>query len=255
MKLPYEYEVRFYEDIVDTSSSGLGFQAKPVNFTLWNKTLDQPADFLYIEKYQIVEEDTLLHDFWVLPKITFEPEPNRNIFGLGHQFMINPGSIDTTVSGFDEIITIGDVPIIPPGAGDVQGYYTSLPFSENDVYRFSVAEGRLDSELEKEELGRIAVVPNPYVVAAEWEPRVNFTSGRGPRKIDFIHLPKQCTIRVYTISGYLVDTIYHDEPMEDGAESWNLVSKDGMDIAYGVYIYHVDAPGVGEHIGKFAVIK
>jgi len=28
-----------------------------------------------------------------------------------------------------------------------------------------------------------------------------------------------------------------------------------MDIAYGIYLYHVDAPGVGEHIDKFAVIK
>jgi hypothetical protein len=28
-----------------------------------------------------------------------------------------------------------------------------------------------------------------------------------------------------------------------------------MDAAYGVYIYHVDAPNVGEHIGKFALIK
>ena len=36
---------------------------------------------------------------------------------------------------------------------------------------------------------------------------------------------------------------------------WDLVSKDGMDIAFGVYIFHVDAPGIGEKIGKFAIIK
>jgi len=34
-----------------------------------------------------------------------------------------------------------------------------------------------------------------------------------------------------------------------------LVSKDGMDIAYGLYIYHIDAPDIGEKISKFAVIK
>ena len=38
-------------------------------------------------------------------------------------------------------------------------------------------------------------------------------------------------------------------------ESWNLLTKDNLSLAYGVYIYHVDAPGIGEHIGKFAVIK
>ena len=31
--------------------------------------------------------------------------------------------------------------------------------------------------------------------------------------------------------------------------------SDRMDIAYGLYIYHVESPGVGEHTGKFAVIK
>jgi len=28
-----------------------------------------------------------------------------------------------------------------------------------------------------------------------------------------------------------------------------------LDIAYGVYLYHIDAPGIGERTGKFAVIK
>jgi hypothetical protein len=32
-------------------------------------------------------------------------------------------------------------------------------------------------------------------------------------------------------------------------------NKDGNEIPYGVYIYHVEAPGVGEKVGKFAVIK
>jgi hypothetical protein len=53
----------------------------------------------------------------------------------------------------------------------------------------------------------------------------------------------------------LVDRIEHDNSVHDGMAPWDLRSKDGQDIAYGVYIYHVQAPGVGEKIGKFAVIK
>jgi len=34
-----------------------------------------------------------------------------------------------------------------------------------------------------------------------------------------------------------------------------MLSQDNLSIAYGVYIYQVDAPGVGKKIGKFAVIK
>ena len=62
-------------------------------------------------------------------------------------------------------------------------------------------------------------------------------------------------IRIYTIRGYLVDTIEYHGSADYGAVSWDLVSKDGMDIAYGIYIYHVEAPGIGEKIGRFAVIK
>ena len=81
------------------------------------------------------------------------------------------------------------------------------------------------------------------------------TVGRGERRIFFIHLPRKCSIRVYTLSGHLVQTIEHDSSIDDGQEPWNLVSRDGMDIAYGIYAFHVDAPGVGETVGKFAIMK
>ena len=38
-------------------------------------------------------------------------------------------------------------------------------------------------------------------------------------------------------------------------QSPGTLSRDNLDIAYGVYLYHIDAPGIGEHTGKFAVIK
>ena len=52
-----------------------------------------------------------------------------------------------------------------------------------------------------------------------------------------------------------MQTLTHDAAVDDGQEPWNLVSRDGMDVAYGVYIFHVDAPGVGETVGRFALIK
>jgi hypothetical protein len=82
-----------------------------------------------------------------------------------------------------------------------------------------------------------------------------FGAGRGTRKIDFIHLPAKCTIRIFTISGALVKTIEHTNQVLDGSQSWNLVSDDGMDIAYGIYIYHIDAPNIGKKIGRFAIVK
>jgi hypothetical protein len=43
--------------------------------------------------------------------------------------------------------------------------------------------------------------------------------------------------------------------MLDGSESWDLRSKDGLDIAPGIYIFHVDAQDLGEIMGRFAIIK
>jgi hypothetical protein len=132
---------------------------------------------------------------------------------------------------------------------------TTKPFRSGDKFRFSVRGESFSKERAASALDSIAVVPNPYVVTASWEPKSPFRFGRGERRIYFINLPPKCTIRIYTVRGYLVDTIEHDAPLENGAEPWDLVSKDGMDIAYGVYIYQVEAPGIGTHIGRFAVIK
>ena len=93
------------------------------------------------------------------------------------------------------------------------------------------------------------------MAAAEWEQRDPFRTGRGERRITFIHLPAKCTIRIYTVRGYLVETIEHNSSIQDGSETWNLLTKDNQELAYGVYIFHVDAPGVGEKVGKFAIIK
>jgi len=92
------------------------------------------------------------------------------------------------------------------------------------------------------------------VGAASWEP-FSSSVGRGERRLFFIHLPQKCTIRIYTIAGKLVKTLHHETGTDNGQESWNLVSKDGMDVAFGVYIFHVEAKGIGTKTGRFALIK
>ena len=166
---------------------------------------------------------------------------------------------DTLINGSDTTITITTIidtlPIIPPVQGDVFKIAIDRPFSVADVYSFTSIASKINASKAKNQLDKIAVVPNPYVVAASWEPRHIYQSGRGPRKIDFINLPSKCTIKIFTLSGYLVDEIKHDDVFENGSESWNLLSKDGLEIAHGVYLFHVDAGEIGETTGKFAVIK
>jgi len=40
-----------------------------------------------------------------------------------------------------------------------------------------------------------------------------------------------------------------------GFVAWNLRTKDNLEVAPGLFIYQVEAPGIGTSIGKFAIIK
>jgi hypothetical protein len=150
--------------------------------------------------------------------------------------------------------TIADEDQIHPEYGDVFHVAAKKPFRNGEYFEFTSSAQAFDKTLAAGELDDITVVPNPYVGAASWEPASN-TVGRGERRIYFTHLPNECTIRIFTLAGKHVQTLVHSSTISDGQESWDLVSKDGMDIAFGVYVYHVDAQEVGEKIGRFAIMK
>ena len=99
-------------------------------------------------------------------------------------------------------------------------------------------------------------MPNPYVVTNELEQLdLQNPLDRGPRRVYFNHLPQNCTISIYTIDGSLVNTLPHSSTIDDGIKYWDLTTKDNFPIAYGVYIYHIDAGEAGQKVGRFAVIK
>ena len=142
----------------------------------------------------------------------------------------------------------------PPSAGTVLRIAQTRPFFEDDFFQFSVRPSSVSIDDAQAQLDRIAVVPNPYIGASIFEPRTQI-QGRGEREIQFIHLPQQCTIRIFTLRGELVRTLEHDGLANDGTERWNLRTDGNEDVAYGIYIYHVEAPGIGEHVGRLALVK
>lgn len=142
-----------------------------------------------------------------------------------------------------------------PVIGDRFLMLTEKPFSSDDVIRFKVTGNEFPSVINKSVLDSIFVAPDPYIVVNPLEPRNNSLPGRGERRIDFRNLPQTCTIKIFTINGRLVKTINHNSNQFNSIQTWNLKSEDGLDVAYGIYIYHVDAPGIGEKIGRFALIK
>jgi hypothetical protein len=139
---------------------------------------------------------------------------------------------------------------ISPTLGDVFELNTSIPFSSKDAYVLNSTAGFLDNSPDKSVLDEITVVPNPYVAAnvAEAKP---FLSGRGERRIEFRNLPEKSVLRIYSASGVFIRELI----AEDGLAVFDLQSEQGLEVAFGLYFYHLTAPKIGEKIGKFAIIN
>jgi hypothetical protein len=142
-----------------------------------------------------------------------------------------------------------------PGHGDTLYLNLDRPFLSNDTFEFTTLAPTVDAQLAKSDLDKIRVVPNPYIVANAWEPVNTYSTGHGERQLHFTHLPANCVIKIFTVNGQLVKTLYHNNAIDDGTEIWNMLSKDNLEISYGIYIYHVKAEGIGEKTGKILVLK
>jgi len=185
---------------------------------------------------------------------------NDSAWSLGEEIVFyrtgSPGGQGAQISWSLKISPSTDLIQTIPGDGDALFVYTKRPYTKDDVFTLQTKAGFVDNQAASSNLDNIYVVPNPYVGANEIEP-ANKLSGqnRGERRIYFENLPMQCTIRIYTLSGELVNTIEHESGVDNGREFWNLLNHDGFSVAYGVYLAHIDAPGVGEKLIKFALIK
>ncbi|UCE07557.1 MAG: hypothetical protein JSW07_05855, partial [bacterium] len=260
VKVPYDFHIVIYDSIVTKAKNN-----KWANFRVFNITTDDTADFVFFD----TDADSVLSDQDYLTPTTLVKNRVRGTwqvkFWAPKDIIVTRDSLDER--GYpvrdkeDEIIKINVDTIfvekIPPKPGDIFHLAVNKPFNSEDKFTFTAQAPQVDYEKAHNDnsLRKIAVVPNPYIVTASWEPQHFYTSGRGIRKIDFIHLPPKCTIKIFTLRGYLVDTVEHDSPITDGSESWNMLSKDGMEIAYGVYLFHVETPTGESTVGKFAVIK
>jgi hypothetical protein len=238
---PANYVINFYDTPQDTCfiNSAPYYSKFPVNFKVWNITEDRYSKIAIRDNdtsRSLTPGDVIQILEFISPSQTLGT--SRVAWNISYDFPFDPNaSLD------------------PPKNGDKFVITTRKPLKTGDYFTFSTKPVNVDNSLAKNDLSKIGVVPNPYLGAASWERRNLNSTGRGERKIDFINLPAFCTIRIYTSTGALIKTLVKESSFSDGSLSWNLVTEDGMDAAYGLYIFHVEAPGIGEHVGKFALIK
>ncbi len=92
-------------------------------------------------------------------------------------------------------------------------------------------------------LDMINVVPNPYYAYSQYE------RSRLDTRVKITNLPETCTIRIFNVSGKLIRTFKKDS--EITSQDWDLNNEQGIPVSGGVYMIHVDVPGIGTKIVKF----
>jgi hypothetical protein len=142
----------------------------------------------------------------------------------------------------------------PPSAGNMFSLETVKPEQPDirDKYYFRIEGAKISNTEVAQDMNKIRVVPNPYVVASLWEPEFGELRREPLRQIQFINLPPECTIYIFTVDADLIKTLYHNST--NGTEVWDLRAEGGREIAAGVYIYLVKTQDT-EYLERFAVIK
>jgi len=134
-----------------------------------------------------------------------------------------------------------------PEQGTIFRLITTKPNTSNDYFAFTApAEVVATSSSLKEDMRRIKVVPNPYYGLHSGELSAD------NRWVQFTYLPPQCTIRIFTLAGHLCRKLEKDDASTPFLK-WDIRNEHKLPVGSGVYVYHVDAPGIGEKIGKIVV--
>ena len=132
-----------------------------------------------------------------------------------------------------------DNPSQSPNASQNSGY---------PMYEFST-KNIVPEKVERVEdvqtlLNDINIVPNPYYGYS------NYEHNALENYVRIVNLPTNCKISVYTVNGTLIRTMTHGTDANSYVQ-WDLKNHASIPIASGVYLIHIDAPGIGERTLKF----
>jgi hypothetical protein len=127
------------------------------------------------------------------------------------------------------------------------------PYTGKDAFYLTTSPVAYDPSIADANIDKVIVVPNPYVVTSAFEQPSFRQDLRGDRVVQFRNLPRECTIRIYTITGELVQTLRKNDVTN--YLNWDLLSSESARIGYGIYIYHVETPTGATKIGRLGVIK
>ncbi len=90
----------------------------------------------------------------------------------------------------------------------------------------------------------VKVVPNPYYAFSEYE------TDRLDNRVRITCLPEQANITIYSLDGTLIRRYEKDDPNTFYVD-WDLKNSARVPVASGIYLIHVEVPGVGQKVIKW----
>jgi len=176
-------------------------------------------------------EDPAMHSLWLSSDVTYKIRVTRPYLRYISRWYETPELRENDYS-------------VPSEFAQYQGY---------PVYQLTtkgLAPTFNDTRLYQSILDKINIVPNPYYGASLYEIDALQTM------VKIINLPTDLknqapvTINIYTVSGILVRSLTKGDS-ETSYVNWDLKNYANIPISSGVYIIHVNCPGIGERMLKF----
>ena len=184
---------------------------------------------------------------------------------LGFRVSCNPLALNTPgATGFLDtpIGTRQGLLFAPKITTDQQFSFTILPPAAGSGLLSACSSGG-DAEAcaaIRNDIKNVKVVPNPYLVTS------NYIDPTAPNSLTkpilFTHVPPRGVVKIWTVSGQLVQQISWDETQLNGTGDllWDLRTREGNLIAGGLYLFTItgrdeNGGSLGSHMGKFVVIR
>jgi hypothetical protein len=109
--------------------------------------------------------------------------------------------------------------------------------------------GAVLADVTEADLERVHTVPDPYYVTNILE------NSSAEKRMQFVNLPPEAVVRIYSLSGVLLNVLEHNDASGGGTLEWDMRTRNNQFIASGVYFFHVETPNGKTKVGKFTVVQ
>ncbi|HEX4560691.1 MAG TPA: hypothetical protein VH113_02570 [Gemmatimonadales bacterium] len=153
------------------------------------------------------------------------------------------------ITGNETATCVGTAPAYTSCSGYTFAGGPRPSYAPGLTYKITVQKSFAVDSTVSGDLSLVHTVPDPYYVTNALE--ITPTA----KVMKFVNLPTRAIIRIYSVSGVLVQVLTHNDQTGGGEQAWDLRSRSNQFVASGVYFYHVEGPDGKTKVGRFTVVQ